>query len=381
MSLNEDIDTDLQTESDFITHPEGAAAVQMGTIKIDATGENGVSDEDEIEAVVKHLENYQVEIAAVSDKQKRLHDLKEVSNLVLASETISQSDVIALNHHVQQAEGLEEAPLNPVMFTQTPTRTGLTDVRMYILGLFKEADATSKELLERHLETELPHLEKIYVELVDSVVPELLVMFDELAYEAQDLQTKLSLSKVFYVYTQGANGPSETVTDLRYMNLRYPTREIYNDADGRYAPIVQVGKTYEDLFSLKCLKALFNHHSYVRGAHNGLIQALDRSYSHEEGGMLNVSDLISLCAQRKLYQVLEQLLAQLKEVESSAKASIAEYQKCDISDSDRICYTTQEILKLVTDLTSIYRISTILRQIASAAQAYFKAYRTVLEHA
>jgi len=377
MSLNEAVDQELQDETDFITQPELESGQQMGKIIIDATGENGTSDEDEIEVVVKHLEDYQVEIDAVSDKQHRLHDLKEVSNLVLASETISQSVVNQLNHHIQKTVDLEEPPLNPSQVTETPTRTGLMDVRTYIRNLFVDASDSTKELLDRSVETELPHLEKLYVELVDAVIPELLIMYDDLAYVGQDLQSKISMSKNFYVYqVNEKNEPNKELSDLRLMNLGYPIKAVYDPA-GQYQDL-QGLSAFQAVFQERTLKTALRRICATCKTEPRLSIQMSYLENHEETRMFQFNDLMQLITSRVVYHYLESQFQTLKETNTCVRTRLDALKTWDTTDDTRMAEAITELSCVVNDLVTLYRVSTLLRQMASAAQGYFAVYKKIL---
>lgn len=145
MSLNDDAISDLHEEADYITQPEATAV--KAAVDIVVIPELPLTEEEKEAAAsaVGVLEAQSATIQTNVDEVKKLHDLNEVSSLVLAQESINKSDAVLIEN-VCGSDYVEKFSVEE--YSETPSRTNLIETKRF---LERYRETKSKKLIDDFL--------------------------------------------------------------------------------------------------------------------------------------------------------------------------------------------------------------------------------------
>lgn len=143
-SLNDDAVHDLNPS--FITPPnedgEDKPLVNITATQNDLPQPNEMGEEELFRAV----NDSEVLIKTVIDEQESVHDLEDITKTIMAQETISSSQVLAVDKSMG-GKLTEAVPLN--RFTDTPTKTGLPQVKGFVANYLEEKQREASEKNEQ----------------------------------------------------------------------------------------------------------------------------------------------------------------------------------------------------------------------------------------
>ena len=132
-SLNDDAVHDL--DPSFIT-PPNKEGEDKPLVNITATQNDFPQPSEMGEGeLYKAVNDSEVLIKTVIDEQESVHDLEDVTKTIMAQETISASQVLAVDKSLG-GKLTEAVPLN--RFTDTPTKTGLPQVKGFVANYLEE---------------------------------------------------------------------------------------------------------------------------------------------------------------------------------------------------------------------------------------------------
>lgn len=132
--LNEDATGDLESP-DFLT-PPNKDGVEKPLVNIDAAPDDSPHPVEMGEKeLFKAVNDSEVMIKTVIDEQESIHDLEDVTKTIMTQESISASEVLAIDKRLDGRLS-EAVPLN--RFTDTPTRTGVPQVKGFVANFLEE---------------------------------------------------------------------------------------------------------------------------------------------------------------------------------------------------------------------------------------------------
>lgn len=173
---------------------------------------NQNADAEDTEQAVRELDQYHATLQTVVDGVTRLHDMDEVTDMVLSSESIGQRDVMRLMKHYPM---LSVHVAETAAYTETPSRTNLAATQRYVE---REHTAQKLSLTEQFKIFASENLAKIQHRLdrmMEHHLPELQHRAMRLSEQAVADQSVARDSRRFLRYAE--NG--KTLLDLRLQPL------------------------------------------------------------------------------------------------------------------------------------------------------------------
>lgn len=217
MSLNTEAMDDIQGDADYLTTDEGKSA-KDGTVRIIADDHLDVNVPKDIDEAVSALDGYDIQIQTTKDDIVKIRELDELSGIIMAQETISQSDA----EEVERVYGgLYDNVAQAREYTQSPSSVNLKETKAYMATALKE---TTESAISRHRE----YLTKTYEHamclltcLNEKLIQETLGEFDELREQSRKDIASAAVSTNFLVYTAPlTNDAGEETSPPRLVDLK-----------------------------------------------------------------------------------------------------------------------------------------------------------------
>lgn len=191
---------DLNSES-LIDLEDGRVIAPAGSPE--ALAENALvvigqtADDKEAQKAAEELEGYSVTLQTTVDGLTRQHEMEDVVNTLMASETISRTDAVQL---VKCFEGLTDVVGQPETFTAVPSRTNLEPTKRYVRKAVYDEETALNEQLQQFIDVALEPVQQQLLMLEERHLPTCLEGLEMLHHQAEDLFEELEEGKLFLLY-------------------------------------------------------------------------------------------------------------------------------------------------------------------------------------
>jgi len=226
--LNEAAIEDLEQEGEYLTTSEGSGEAEGRALLIT---DHSVLNGDDLQKAISTLDGYDIDIQTTQDEVTKVRSLESVAKLVLAQESIAQSDAEEIERVVG---GLYENVAGRKEFTELPTRAHLLKVKEYVGEKVNEAKGS---LIARHRKLTVSTFDSalcLCTALNDSLLPEIISYLEQLRSMAlSDLEVASKTKRLLYYAKRGNDSIQKlNLADLRQIIIRPMTfQESYVNAD------------------------------------------------------------------------------------------------------------------------------------------------------
>jgi hypothetical protein len=314
MSLNDDVEAEIGRDADYLTTGDGEGASQGDALMV--SDPTAVVHED-LEAELRSLDGMEVEIQTTVDGVTRLHDLKEVSDLVLTQESISLSDAEQVDMKIG---GLFES-VTRKEFTEVPTRANLAEVRAYVADKSK---AESDVVYERHAKLMATTFETaigMADRLMGVMLPATIEAFNCLRTKSlKDIDIAVNAKNMLYYKRNSSDlNAHAQLVDLRNLMI-YPmdlVSELDTDDVG-FPEHCDLASFYEVILSSP-FKMLMSAADMASGELVNVLRSSSGADRNSEVMNFSYLDILGSFSQGKVYLFLSNAMKSLKPIIEEAK--------------------------------------------------------------
>lgn len=196
MSLNDNVLDDLPKESlvdgDLVKLPSDADNGNKEPITIIPEGSQTPPADEITEEQTKELLNQDVTFEIVDGQQKKLVNLQQIEDQIVAQESISKHGAVTLN---ATFEGLFNDNLKPTHFTEQPTKTNYAAVKKHVRASIAKEELTFMSRFEEFVEKTLSTYRSYLLSIKDVNIPLLKDNESILSLHCSNLEDKLKTNK------------------------------------------------------------------------------------------------------------------------------------------------------------------------------------------
>lgn len=194
MSLNADALDELDQETTFVKEPEIDDHIKdRAIVKVEQP-----DDDAAIKSMIV-LQDYDTTLQTTENGVSRLHSLDEITETVLASETINQSTAEELSR-VFESFSETVAPSNE--FTQVPTRTHLKATQNFVQSEIQKEQQEVLNSFVQFINTEAKEAQALLNCISDERYPQVAEQLEELNHQAILDLKEASQSRNFLLYNR-----------------------------------------------------------------------------------------------------------------------------------------------------------------------------------
>lgn len=363
MSLNDDAVKDLESEIVKTPGSEPGENPKEGVISVEVSDE-ATDETPEAREALNHLEENEVLLQTTHEGVKRVHQMEEVVETVLAEESISRSRAKAI---ALVFEEFSQAVAKPIEFTEVPTATNLKETRAFVTTkLASEKEKLALNFTD-YLKSTQSSIKCIVGEVKERLLPETLAILDTLRQEALEDLSKAATSKAFYLYRS-----NNEMVDLRKRLIDLPCELSEFHTSGHHllpdralveALHCELSKQYvQDLFyvsSLQINDPRRTLHLFNREGEYTCVSYLGLLTFYANGGMLEVFTNLGAFYSEEGERVLSLLQRDLPEGAS---------------------YTFDEVKKEISNLSSFVGEITLFYCVLVTTRAFFMLSSELMAH-
>lgn len=382
--LNDEALDTLKPTGEFVTPPSGDTPPGGAlTVVVEPPEDNR-----EIDALVASLSNYDVTLQTAEDGLTKLHSMDEVANLVLASESIGQSEADEVLKIMPRLSD-DVAPISD--YTEVPTRTKLIETKAFVTRTLAEEKRTALECCINFLKTEFAHGEMLLKYLSETRLPAIYSDLEALRLESLEDLVNVGVSMNFLHYTTD-NHP--TLVDFRTRTItRYSTSENFATIPASH-PSDGLMKALDDALRAEDFKLFYEATSPVTYTIDTMMALLRSSRISEDGSTPHsYQSLLCYFAGNSAMRALNCLvdcavsgsLRPLNPNGSVEQANVgqvvAAILNADLSDEDRLKALTvsmPDIRQAMANILVLHRFCAALTPVLQHTCSLFSCYRQAL---
>ena len=321
MSLNDEALNELHDDGEYLTHAEGQV-VSLGDATVITDDETGLLPPKNIDEAVEKLSDYDVKIQTNVDKVVKLHDLQDVADTVLASESIGQSDAKEIE---RTYGGLYDNVATRQEYSEVPTKVNLAPTQDYVaqrLGSYKEdAVASCRAYIEETYEAAV----SLNTFFHGGAIAKVVALFEELQQTALADLPLASKSNKFLHYRKTKNTEGQTaadLTDLRRVNLYFQNfQEEFLNASSELPSKETIG-LFKDSFSNDTFRSLVKIAESSNSAGESLLRS-QAYYNREEHVGYDYLALLGFLAEGRFISFFTEAMKELDAIAKDAEVAVA----------------------------------------------------------
>jgi hypothetical protein len=362
LGLNDEALGELQEDASYLTEPQDKSTPTDGALVIVTQD----ADEKYADAAVAALDNFDVTLQTTEEGVTRVHKLDEISNTILAAETIDQSDAEQI---AQNLEGFEGNVGQTSEFTQVPTKTLLKPTQQYVQRVAVEE---KDDLVGTFLTNVAQHTDSIQklMEAVGTIHTGLVDDLDRLRVAAIVDQAKAGTSRAFLTYKDGR------LTDLRSLNI---TRELANN---KYDTLVDFLPPKHVVVELHCClndSRFQSLHCEIEEGRGPILLGFERSGTDRRE--FSYLALLGLLASNRFSNYFEEAVVGITKLYTDLKADIDKVQAEEMSISNKfelIERLAPDLRSYVKKMSVLYGYQSVTKSLVGNVEILMNCYRKQL---
>ena len=359
-SLNTEALSTLKEDASYLTQPNDKSIPTDSALVIVTQD----TDEKNMDAIVASLSEYDVSLQTTEEGITRVHKLDDVSDTILAAESIGQADA---EYVAQNFTEFTEKVASPNEFTQMPTKTHLAATQQFIKKAVVDEKSDLVSGFLTHVADQLTYLEALRVSIRHCHDNTLACQLEQLRQEAIEDQAKAGVSNAFLVYRK-----DKQLIDLKTLTLNHG---YYNDDFDTVVPFMPPSYVIQTLISTIDDRDFRDLHWETHLSRHVLLPAQS---SERDVVLMSYLDLLGYLASNRLGQFMEDVMTLIDQECATVCASVEAIRQDDLSMGNKlelIEKVTPALRENLKHLITFYRYQTIAKPFvynAGLLMSYFR---------